>query len=207
MSSKENRAKNLKKEFIKSGAMLLLAVVLLVTAVLAWFGDSEDVSIEPFLLSINSETDGIVLDEETIKDNIIILPAATDIDDDSISSEDLSKVIKVIPLQVISSDAEYVEISLMTEAGLHYYIDAEYNGKTYEVLDYATAIKAKTANDKPATFKYEEGDLDSTDNMKKRWVMIVFWADYEMHGETIRSDGEVNLNARMRFKPVDGITA
>ena len=208
MSSKENRAKNLKKEFIKSGAMLLLAVVLLVTAVLAWFGDSEGVSIEPFLLSIDSEIDGVRLDEDTVANKVVILPAATKLGDPTISEADFAKVIKIVPYEVKSGKSGSVAVNLTLEEGLNCYIDTEYKASDNKELEYSDIIFEDPPvldenNGITATFTYNDLDYDEEKKEYNRMVALVFWADYDTHIETIRSEGQVELNVLMFVRAVN----
>ncbi len=207
MSSENNRAKHLKKEFIKSGAMLLLAIVLLVTAVLAWFGDTENASIEPFALAIDSNMEGVRLDEDTVADKVVILPAATKLSDESISASDLAKVIKIVPYRVISDKSGSADIELELEKGLYCYIDTEYEPGENLEKKYADVIHTNKNtipmpddnNKMYANFSYKNEDLDSETGEYIHTVGLIFWADYDATIETIK-EGQIELNVQLTVK-------
>ena len=226
------RRLQLRKELIKSGAILLLALVLLLSAAFAWFGDDSDVSIEPFLISIKTEGGDVVLDESLNARRELVLPAATKLSDESISYVDFSNVLKIMPLEVITPTAPGVVITIDPAPGLHYYIDTEYIEPVDDVitettdteLKYATIIKnnltAETnTNDTSATFYYDPEDYDEAEKVYKQMVAVVYWADYDyeyepdtpyndgtepiqLH-EIIRNKGEITMNVLMNFKSTE----
>lgn len=218
------RKRHLRNEFIKSGAILLLAVILLVSAVLAWFGDEATTSIAPFYLAIKSEDNGTELGQDIVTEKSVVLPSATKLGDPEISVSDFSKAIKVMPLEVESPMPNNVSISITVPKGLHYYIDTDYVKGTDTDLSYAQIIndnhKASTStdetveppvsgNDEDVELVYVEADHDTVNNVYKHMVAIVFWADYhhttdngKTYGEIINENGTLELNALMSFKIV-----
>ncbi len=212
------RKRHLRNEFIKSGAILLLAIVLLITVVFAWFGDETNVSIDPFYLSIKSEQDGTELGQDIVTEKSVILPAATKLGDSDISVADFSKAIRVMPLEVESPMSNNVSISIKVPNGLHYYIDTDYVAGTDTNLNYSQIINDNhgnnTGNDEdailvydPVNDRHEQTVNDVTTVVYKHMVAIVFWADYhhetdsgKTYGQIIDEEGILNLNAMMSFK-------
>ncbi|MBR6513220.1 MAG: hypothetical protein IKT46_00150 [Clostridia bacterium] len=206
------RKRHLRNEFIKSGAILLLAIVLLITAVFAWFGDDTAVSVDPFYISVKSEQDGTELGQDIVTDKSVILPSATKLGDDEISVNDFSKAIRVMPLEVESPLPNNVSISITVPKGLHYYIDTDYVAGTDTNLAYSQTINnnhtAGSGNDKDAVLIYTSDDFKGS--VYKHMVAIIFWADYhyvdektgKTYGQIIDEEGALNLNAMMSFKIV-----
>lgn len=208
---KLERKRHLRNEFIKSGAILLLAIVLLVSAVLAWFGDETNVSIAPFYLSVKSEQDGTELGQNIVTDKSVILPSATKLGDSEISVSDFSKAIRVMPLEVESPLPNNVSISIDVPDGLHYYIDTDYVAVTDTNLAYSQRINGNhtvgSGNDEDTILVYAPTDYFEEGNVYKHMVAIVFWADYhhmtdsgKTYGQIIDEEGILNLNAMMSFK-------
>ena len=208
-NSDNSRKKQLRNEFIRSGAVLLLALILLIGAVLAWFGDYQGASIGPFLLAIQSPEGAIDLGNDVTLERNIVIPAATKVDDDSISAEDLSLVIKVEKYTIYAREALslYVKVEPHEDVeGLHYYIDAEEDDDTDTELTYATAIKNATVKpDSEANVTLTDNDaqetvIGSATYTYKREIYIIYWADYDTHQATIRGDDkQVELPVDVEF--------
>lgn len=224
----EYRTKHLLRvEFIKSGAVLLLALILLISAVFAWFGDEQSVDIEPFTISFDSPDLNDELGSEVVTDKSVYLPCATKLGDASISDRDFANAIRIMPLKVESTVSNDVEIAIETiDAGLHFYIDVNryyYNedGERVEKtsFDYAKAIIADSNKsvddetriiDKPVTMKYDltqvEGsdgtlkdrDLDD-DGRYRHWVTVIYWADYDYKLKNGKTVGEMIEQGEVSF--------
>lgn len=174
-------------EFVKSFALLLLALTLLVTAVLAWFKTGDMPTIEPFLLSINSEDLGLSFGNgELSESRVIYLPAATKNTDETISSSDLAKVLRVETFEVNASEKVSLTVKIENiSEGLNYYIDTEYNSSTSTASSYAEIIKnSPTSCNTPMDFTYtdedivEDGESEDADAKYMHTFAVVFWADY-----------------------------
>jgi len=207
------RKRHLRNEFIKSGAILLLAVVLLVSAVFAWFGNYTNVKVASFYLSVKSENEGTELGQDIVTEKSVVLPAATKLGDTEISVTDFSKAIRVMPLEVESPMSNNVSIEITVPEGLHYYIDTDYVKGEDTDIGYAQIITdnhtAQKGNDSNVELVYTDSDYYQPTNVYKHMVAIVFWADYhhmtdsgKTFGQIIDEEGELRLNALMSFKIV-----
>ncbi|MBQ4560886.1 MAG: hypothetical protein IJA55_00975 [Clostridia bacterium] len=206
------KKRHLRNEIIKSGAILLLAVVLLVSAVFAWFGDEDVATISPMYISIQTEEGEPELGQDIITDKSVILPAATKLGDSEISVSDFSKAIRVMPLEVESPMPNDVSITIGVPRGLHYYIDTDYVKGEDTNLTYSQTINdnytSGLGNNTNKLLKYTADD--KVGNLYKHDVAIVFWADYhyvdeisgKSYGQIIDEEGQLDLNATMSFKIV-----
>lgn len=198
---------HLKKEFIKSGAILLLAVILLVSAVLAWFADNKSTDVAAFYLSVKNEQGEMELGQNIKTPNSIVLPCATKIDDPEMSVTAVSKALKVIPLDVESSKFENVEIVVKVPNGIHFYIDLDYDAGDDTAVKYADSIIGGLDNDpSKKELEYVATDYDTVNKVYRHMVAIVFWADYDTLGGSIEGlavGEEIRFNANMSFKNVN----
>lgn len=204
----------LRNEIIKSGAVLLLAVILLISAVFAWFGGDENPTIEPFLIRIKDDNDSFELGSDIVTDKLVVLPCATILGDSTISVNDFSKAIKVMPLEVESPMPNDVSITIETVPGLHFYIDINYDKNNDNALSYAQTITDNfingQGNDTSIDMQYKlPDDYIEEDNLYRHWVAIVYWADYDhemddgsLIGDIINNEGRIELNSTMSFKVI-----
>ncbi len=206
------RKRHLRNEFIKSGAILLLALVLLVSAVLAWFGDFSSVTVASMYVSIKTDDTGAELGQDIVTEKSVILPSATKLGDKEISVSDFSKAIRVMPLEVESPMPNDVSITIEVPEGLHYYIDTDYVKNVDTDMAYSQTINdnhtegtGTPGNDEDVILKYTEDD--KVGSLYKHMVAIIFWADFDhktdsgnTYGEIIDQVGQLDLNAKMSFK-------
>lgn len=215
MKTEFRTKRQLRKEIIKSAALLLLAVILLVSVALAWFRSAEDATIEPFMVRIKNNLNESELGSDIVAERVIVLPCATILGDPSISVSDFSKAVKVMNLQVESPLPNDVGINIETVPGLHFYIDTDYysnneitneDGTTKTVLDYAGIIMENYNNgsgnniSKTMSFDLTEvTDPDGTvrardledDGKYRHWVSVVYWADYDFITDNNQSIGDI----------------
>jgi len=171
---------NLKREFIKSAATLILALILLVTAVVAWFSISTITKVSNFVLSVQTEDGGIYLADTVAVKSSFVLPCATKHEDDTISANDLSQAIHVETFDImISSDVKKFTVSVTPSEdskNLHFYIDGNYTNID-SVSSLATEIK-EFPEDVDADMTYTTSNQQATEGYYKRTVAVVFWAEY-----------------------------
>ena len=208
MGSADKRIMKTKIEFIKSAAMLLLAVILLVGAVFAWFGQKELSEIGSITLSIESPNSGLYLGDDVAIKESIVLPCATRLDrTDVISADDFSKALYMLTYPVHSPSPVSAEVKVELDdsvTGFHYYIDSDHKNET--VGSYAESIYEKEVDyDTKATFTFTESDLktgsEGSSEEYVRKVAVVFWADYPLDG-----NGELVVNSFTQSLTFKGIT-
>lgn len=219
MKQQNRTTRQLRIEFVKSGAVLLLSVILLLSVVVAWFSEDEPAFIEPFGVSIQTGEDGYELGLDIITEKEIILPSATVLGDATISELDFSKSIYIMTPNVASPQLKTVNIDIDTAPGLHYYIDLNYgaNNADNKALYYATEIynnfmankdlaEPDYCYDKDTTLDFNQNEYNSKDEEYQHRIAIVLWADYDFVmedgrtiGQTINEEGTVGLNAIFSF--------
>lgn len=184
MSLNDKSYKNLKKEFIKSAAVLILALVLLVTAVVAWFTFVDTSQVSDFAITIETEDGGVYLGDDVAIERDIVLPAATKIDDTSISKEDFAKVMYIETFQIIaSSDVTKAAVTVTEEYDdLHYYIDGNYSAND-TALTLAGNIKEDFTEDRDKDLSITFSAGDAGESGYERTVAVVFWADFNTDTE------------------------
>lgn len=224
MKNEYRTRRQLRLEFIKSAAVFLLAMVMLVSMVLAWLETYSNVIIDPFTISIRGGN-GEEFGSDVVTDRLVILPSATILGDPDISVVDFSNSIKVMPLEVESSAPNDISIEILTAPGLHFFIDTNYDKDEDSALTYAQTIMdnfyAGSGNDLSIPMQYDltpVTDKDGTphpkdqdsDGFYRHWVAVVYWADYDhitqsgdSIGDIINKTGNVSLTSSMSFKRVN----
>lgn len=186
---------SIKREFIKSAAVLVLALILLVTAVVAWFANRSTSEISDFPISIETDDGGVYLGDSVVIKRSVVLPCATKFDE--IESSDFSKAIYIETFEIkANTDVKKAEITVTTEdsPNLHYYIIANYNPDR----DYAAEIKEFT-EDVDIKCNIGFGSNDVINNQYQRTVAVVFWADYNAETEAAIKSGKLDLSATVKF--------
>ena len=190
--------KNLKKEFIKSTAILVLALVLLVTAVVAWFSDSQSADIGDFLLSIETEDGGIFLGDDVAVERDVVLPCATKVDDSAISVSDFSKAIYVETFDINASNSVNNAVISVTsdESDIHYYIDGLYDSN-----DTPMSLAQTIKNDTAEVHRNKDFEIDFTesDQPRTRKIAVVFWGNYTDSSSAAIKNGNMSFEALVKF--------
>lgn len=169
---KKTRKDQLRLEFIKSAAMLLLAVVLLISVAFAWFKSApETTNVLDITLSVTSpEGEHIGLGTDVTVARSIVLPCATKFMDQDISSTDFSRAIVVEVYTLEPSVAAKVSVSVTPDSassGLHYYV-CSYTEGTDET-SIAQALYDGAEYDKTTQLSIPTGESK---------IAVVYWAEY-----------------------------
>ena len=181
------------KEFLKSIAVLVLAMILLVSAVVAWFGINRETDIVSFLISVETEKGDVHIDG--IVDRNFVLPCATKMKDQTISTQDFSKALYFETFKIkVNSNVKKVTASVdESNADLHYYIVTDY-ADTYNALNYATLIKNNEDKiDQNPVIDFTGSQI--VNGVYEKTVAVVFWADY-----TDAVKNEIINNKKMNFE-------
>ena len=187
-------------EFVKSTVILLLAVVLLVSAVFAWFMDSNIARGTGMSVNLVSSSGGIAIESSVTLKETIYVPAATKWNEVTVS--DLSKVLYIREYPLTSPVDEGVTITVTLPAGatgVHFYIDTccDSNDSAY---NYAVRIKNTHSLVDVATKTLDPSELtyNSGSELYSGKVAVVFYVDYTSafeneNAETISYSG-INVN-------------
>ena len=176
---------------VRSGLILLLASVLLVSAVLAWFVDTDIATGEGMGVNVNNSGGSVYVDAGVTLNEMVLIPAATKPDDAGVSGADLGKVIFIKRYNVRSKDGADVDATVTLPAGsrLHY-LFLESNQPVTDSAYYGTYLKGHLADkDQPYV-------LDIADNQTMGSVVIIFYADFNDGGNQYNS-----YRARVSFTP------
>lgn len=187
--------------FVKSFAVLLLAVVLLITSVFAWFTSGSSATATGMSISVVTPETVRVSDygSLTITEQLY-LPAATKANE--VLQADLAKVI-LVRQYTITSSAASVTLNIPSSditSGLHYHIDTSYDGGSGDTPDsYAEVIKSD-----PSTVVADTGsgvviDLTDSGSSSTATIAIVFWADYDSAWNN-NSTGSKNYSISLSFE-------
>ena len=191
--------KRIKREFIKSAAVMLLALTVLISAVFAWFAVSNTSDISQFALRIETDDGGVYLGDDVAVSRSIVLPCATKFDDPTISSADLAKAVYIETFDIkAAQDVKKAEITVTTEdEDLHYYIVGNYNtDKTPEYL--ADEIQEFPEDvDLKCTIGFAQTELNG--GQYERTVAVIFWAEYNDTTVSAIKNGSLNFNAVVKF--------
>lgn len=204
MNSEKN-IKNLKREFIKSLSVMVLALTLLVTATVAWFTVTDTADVAAFTIAVESDDGGIYLGDGTPINRSVVLPAATKVDDEDISVVDFAKVIHIETFTVKASQSVTKAVVTVEEdhTDLHYFIVERYDPETHTVEYIADDIKDSLSDfrDQSAYLNFSQADL--VNNTYQRNVAVVFWADYnDTNAEAIKNGELIFDDVVVRFTSV-----
>ncbi|MBE6574183.1 MAG: hypothetical protein E7652_07305 [Ruminococcaceae bacterium] len=196
--------KNIKKEFIKSAAVLVLALILLITAVVAWFTNKTTADISDFSLSIQSEDGGIYLGDGVAIERSLVLPCATKVvnNDGSISYNDFAKAMYVETFKVKASEnviKAKVSVALPSSVtDLHYYIEPYYDNNDSNYL-LAEWIIDEQDYDNDLVINFAAGGAAAYE----RTIAVVFWAEYTDSTSTAIKNGNMTFDAQVSFSVVE----
>ncbi len=197
---KKIRKDQLKLEFIKSAALLLLAIVLLVSVAFAWFRTiDENASVLTIALSVTSpEGDKIGIGSDVSIARNIVLPCATKLTDSTISAEDFSRAVVVEVYTVTPSVAASLSVSVTPETGsegLHYYV-CNYNDQT-STYSIAESIKiGEVTYDEEKVLSIPKGDSK---------IAVVYWAEYNDAFESaVNGSKKIEYKAVVNFDATEG---
>ncbi len=209
MSDFKNKKKNqLKLEFVKSTAMLLLAFVLLISVALAWFERDGIEDIEAATISVyfeSPEESDVGLGSEVTTDRTVVLPCATKLGEAEIDKNDFVNAVVVDVYTIEAASNVNVEVSVKPNEGssdnLHYYVCCDYSDAT-TVQDLAKLIfenhsKENNPNDTPGKFTMPPND--------DKKVAIVYWADYDDAFETSvnGNEGKYEYSVLVHFRALN----
>lgn len=179
--------------FVKSFAVLLLAIVLFVTSVLAWFATSDRNAADGLSVNLKKGNDITVERDGDQFDTSFYIPAATKPKDDSVLPADLAKAIVVKSYHLTTTGATKIIVRFGTiPQGIMCY--CYYT--SYRVTSTAGAadlVKNGTLISASGSEKTVDFEGHSTG-----YLNIVYIADYEEFGNNLNS----NLNYSSNNKQI-----
>lgn len=195
--------------FIKSFAILVLASVLLVTSVFAWFSTDTSVNANGLSITVSSNDSITVSRGNASLSETISLPAATKPADTGVTSAMLSSALLYKWYKVEARDSSSVELQFnLSNGGLMCYAFAVDSSDEMQALtDLKCAEMVKSNLD---DLVYYDDDLTDVVNSPQTfalndgmcYVIIVYIGDYDKLGNTLVSSGSsVEMTVDLSFVP------
>jgi len=202
--------KRTKRRIAGSASMLILAVALLFTAVLAWFVNNDRAKGEGVELGIQNSGDTVFVDEGVTLNETVVIPAATKPSDVSVS--DLGKVLFIKKYTVCSKgvhdiSATVTDISAkygnngttVQDHGLHYMFLTSPQPETNKTFFAEYLKNTDNAASLDRGFTLPSSGMTPSGDIYTGTITVIFYADYIKVGPLILSGNEINYSAKINF--------
>lgn len=202
--------KRTKRRIAGSASMLILAVTLLFTAVLAWFVNNDSATGKGMNFRVDNSSSNVYVDSGvTLNEDVVILAATKP---SEVSASDLGKVLFIKKYTVCSKgvhdiSATVTDISAkygnngttVQDHGLHYMFLASPQPETNKTFFAEYLKNTDNAASLDSGFILPSGSMTQSGDIYTGTITVIFYADYTKVGSRISSGNEINYSAKIKF--------